>query len=156
MIAKAATNAVDHRFILQREFPNWDTQLLEGRIRTLLASLVSKGDVEDITDIKLAFSATHTHVIVTPPHTSVMNKFLSFVKANRNFAVVKAVWPYANTAKETRNDVPRQCAVQSEDGWWQMWGPIIAMAVKTRKSGWLGVENVMDMVMNSRIQRSTC
>jgi hypothetical protein len=43
--------------------------------------------------------------------------------------------------------IPRQCAVQDEHDWWQVWRPIIAMGVMNNKCGWLGIEHVMDMAM---------
>lgn len=137
--------------MLQRETVNWNTQFLEGRIRTLLASLENNHDINSLT---ISFSATHTHVIVTPPQTDVVNRFLWMFSSVKKFAVVKAIWPYANIASEQLNDVSRQCAVQSEDDWWRVWRPIIAMAVVRRKRGWLCAEDVMDMAMCLRSGRS--
>lgn len=150
MMFEIANGLTEHSFVLQKEYSNWDTQFLEGRIRILLASLVDNG--EDIENITISFSATHTHVVVLPPQTDVVHQLFSFLSPSKKFAVVKAVWPYANTATERPDGIPRRCAVQSEDDWWRVWRPIIAMGVMKRKNGWLGTEDIMDMAMCSRIR----
>lgn len=88
-------------------------------------------------------------MVVLPPQNGVVHQFLSTLSPVKKFAVVRAVWPYANIATEQLDSIPRQYAVQSEDDWWQVWRPVIAMGMMSGKSGWLGIEDVMDMAMCS-------
>ena len=137
-------------FLLKREIPNWDTQLLEGRIRVLLASLKDNNNIQEIENLTISFLATHTHVVVQPPQSNVFHQIISTFSPIKKFAVVKAIWPYANTATGRPGGLPRQCAVQSEDDWWQVWRRVIAMGVLSKRRGWLGTEDVIDMAMCSR------
>jgi hypothetical protein len=128
--------------VLEREYLNWNTQHLEGRIRVLLASLGYLGR------IGISFAASHTHVVIQPPPSALMPCFLSFLKASKKYAVVRSVWPYANTdGEEEGGGARRECAVQSENEWWEVWSSVITLAVVRRKKGWVTTEDVMDMAI---------
>lgn len=101
--------------------------------------------------VSVSFSATHTQVVVLP-QTGAVRRLFSILSPTKKFDVVRAVWPYANTDSEQMDGFPRKCAVQSEDEWWQEWYPVIAMALITKKDGWLTTEDVMDMAMCSKKQ----
>ncbi|KAA8641972.1 hypothetical protein EYZ11_006249 [Aspergillus tanneri] len=135
-------------FVLERAVPNWNTPLLEGLIRNLLASLKYQGRVT------IEFPITQSKVVVTtqPQDGSILPRLLSLVRETKRYAVVQSVWPYANvgTSSMERDRPRRTCVVQSEEDWWDVWSEGLAAAIVEKRRGKLTLEDVMDRVMLGR------
>lgn len=137
--------AAKKSFTLTRALANWNTALLEGRLRTLIASLRYQGRVQ------IEFCATHRKVVVLcamNEKSTLYSRVLSLVKEPKGYEVVRSVWPYANMPEEEDNAMPgRECAVQSEREWWEDWRLWIARAVVGRHNGWLTLDDMMEGAM---------
>ena len=140
-----------HSFVLEREVPNWNTPLLEGRIRNLLASLKYRGN------ITVSFPMSHTTVIVTPGSqgSGFVTKLFSMVsEGKKKYSVIRAIWPYASMASsslaaamEGQGGPRRVCAVQSEEEWWDAWNSALAEAISEKRKGWVTVEDLLEEAM---------
>jgi hypothetical protein len=143
-----------HSFILEREVPNWNTPLLEGRIRNLLASLKYRGK------ITVSFLVSHATVIVTTggQDSGFVNRLVSMVSdAKKRYSVIRAIWPYASMAPsslaivmEGRGGPRRVCAVQSEEQWWDAWSSVLASAILEKRTGWVTVDDLLEEAMFER------
>ncbi|KAM5465278.1 hypothetical protein MauCBS54593_006524 [Microsporum audouinii] len=137
--------ATNKTFILTREVINWNTQILEGRLRTLIASLNYQGRVT------ITFPSTHSRVVVPGPKTnnSFYTQIVSLFKDPKRYDMVRSIWPYANMAgSETSDDPRRVCAVQSENKWWDEWKLVIANAILEGRQGWLSLDDLIEFAMN--------
>ncbi|KAL1960725.1 hypothetical protein VTO42DRAFT_6555 [Malbranchea cinnamomea] len=139
-------NAAKKTFVLTREVANWNTTLLDGRLRTLIASLRYQGRV------KISFSSTYAHVVVLCPQNAnspLYSRVLSLVQEPKKYDVVRSVWPYANMPEEDDVDGSRtrECAVQNEREWWEDWKVCIGRAVVSRHKGWLTLDDLIDTAM---------
>ncbi|KAF2840366.1 hypothetical protein M501DRAFT_1015422 [Patellaria atrata CBS 101060] len=134
-------------FALNREVINWNTDYIEGRIRSLLASVSYRGHVD------ITFPVTHSQVIVhsAPKMNRLFNSLLSAVVDNKKYEVIRAYWPYATLAPDaagsTQSNAPRKCAVQSEETWWRDWQGAIRYAVLLKRRGWVTLEDQMEFAM---------
>ncbi|KAK6081112.1 hypothetical protein SCUP234_02793 [Seiridium cupressi] len=130
-------------FMLERVVANFDTNWLEGQIRSLVATTQYKGLVT------VSFPVTHSRAIVQTPDR--VNKFFTSVSTlftgKSKYEVVKAVWPFA-TAKN--GEVGRRCLVQSEKTWWEEWKDPINYAVATQRQGWVTNEDKLECIMESK------
>ncbi|KAH7413971.1 hypothetical protein DE146DRAFT_14042 [Phaeosphaeria sp. MPI-PUGE-AT-0046c] len=137
-------------FILERQVINWNTPFLEGRVRSLVASLKYRGN------ITVSFPVSHTAVVVTPDSQGAgfVTKLFSKVSDKKKYSVVRAVWPYASMASsslaaavESQGGPRRVCAVQSEEGWWESWSSVVAAAIAEKRQGWVTVDDLLDEAM---------
>ncbi|KAF3898655.1 hypothetical protein GTR04_0039 [Trichophyton interdigitale] len=137
--------ATNKTFILTREVINWNTQILEGRLRTLIASLNYQGRV------MITFPSTHSRVVVPGPKTknSFYTQIVSLFKDPKRYDMVRSIWPYANMAgSETSDDPRRVCAVQSENKWWDEWKMVIAHAIVDGRQGWVSLDDLIELAMS--------
>ncbi|KAK2824776.1 hypothetical protein FQN49_007489, partial [Arthroderma sp. PD_2] len=132
-------------FILTRDVINWNTQILEGRLRTLIASLRYQGRVT------ITFPSTHSRIVIPGPKTnnSFYTQIISLFKDPKRYDMVRSIWPYANMAgSETSEDPRRVCAVESENDWWDEWKMVIATAILAGRQGWLSLDDLVEFSMN--------
>jgi hypothetical protein len=137
-------------FCLQREVTNWNTDFIEGRIRSLLASIGYRGK------IIVTFPVSHSQVVVqsAPKVNRFFTNILSSVVETKKYDVVKAYWPYATLGADAAHaSAPsgpssRSCAVQSEEAWWKDWQATIRCGVLARRVGWLSVEDQIELAMS--------
>ncbi|KAL9125034.1 MAG: hypothetical protein Q9217_005704 [Psora testacea] len=152
-IRKFTTDKSSHRtFTLTRGVQGWDTELLEGRLRTLLATKLGyKGTVSIVFPLRYAKLVVHT-----PNPPGVLDHAISFFSSGKkqevkNYEVVEAVWPYAKIESsggeggEAGQMVP---VVMGEDKWFQEWRRAIAYAVCKRGKGWVTQEDRMDVALD--------
>lgn len=130
-------------FTLERVVANLDVGWIDGQLRSLVASLKYKGDVD------VTFVVTHSKITVQNPDK--VNQFFTSVTslfAGKNkYEVVKSVWPFAST----RSGEPgRKCAVQTEETWWREWRGPIGHAIAQKRQGWVTVEDKLEAVMEGK------
>jgi hypothetical protein len=129
------------RFTLQREVINWNTQLLDGRLRSLLASLRYHGR------LSITFPITYSKVVVQTNDTF-YSRLLSLVKDINRYEIVRSVWPYADVAGgDAQHSAERTCALQSETAWWDDWNELIACAILDKRKGWITLDDLMEYAM---------
>lgn len=128
---------MDTRFTLARKITNWNTPLLEGQIRTLIASTGYTGHVS------VSFPVKYGKITIQPNRTGV-DGFLSTVFSplldKKRYEVITAVWPYANLVP---GEEGRECAVMTEEGWWEGWKGVVGEAVKEGRKGWVSVDDLL-------------
>ena len=134
-------------FTLTRNVVNWNTEYIEGSIRNLLAQMNYHGRVT------IQFPAQFTRIVVQNPPKG--NRFLhgigSLFTENKKYEGVTAVWPYATLAPGGENNGgERRCAVQSEEAWWKDWKGVVAAAIKSKRKGWVSVEDQIAFAMTPR------
>ncbi|KAM3515632.1 hypothetical protein MY11210_000810 [Beauveria gryllotalpidicola] len=130
-------------FTLERVVANLDVSWIDGQMRSLVASLKYKGNVE------ITFVVTHSKITVQNPDK--VNQFFTSVTslfAGKNkYEVVKSVWPFASS----RSGEPgRKCAVQTEETWWREWRGPIGYAIAQKRQGWVTVEDKLEAVMEGK------
>lgn len=137
------------RFILQREVTNCNVELIEGRIRSLLASISYRGQVH------IQFPVANAQVVVhaAPKGPRIFTNILSSVVDTKKYDAVKVYWPYATLGPDvnTAGPSPRRCAVQSEEAWWKDWSEVIRFGVMAGRSGWLSLDDQIELAMNLAI-----
>jgi hypothetical protein len=123
---------------------NWNTEYIEGRLRSLLASVGYRGHVS------ITFPIANSEVVVhsAPTKMRLVSNLLSTVMETKQYDVVKAYWPYATLGHDASNGAPRLCAVQSEEAWWKEWNAVIRKGVLARRSGWLSLDDQIELAMN--------
>jgi hypothetical protein len=127
---------------------NWNTDYLEGRIRTLLASIGYRGNVS------ITFPVSNAHVVVHsgPKINRLFSNILSTVVDTKKYEVVKAYWPYATLGPSSPdNSGVRSCAVQSEEAWWKDWQVVIRRGVLAKRVGWLSLEDQIELAMSPMV-----
>ncbi|KAL9095087.1 MAG: hypothetical protein Q9165_002690 [Trypethelium subeluteriae] len=135
-------------FTLTRRVVNWNTEYIEGSVRNLLAQMSYRGQVT------IQFPVQHDKIIVQSPPKG--NKFLHGVASlfveNKKYEGVTAVWPYATLAPggESGDAGERMFAVQSEEAWWKDWKGAVANAVRSKRKGWVSVEDQIELAMTPR------
>ena len=138
------------RFTLERKVVNWDTEYLEGQIRSLAASTNYQGD------LSITFPVTYSKVVV-----SVGNDPKSFmadiykliekaVTATTRYGMVQSIWPYATSAPDSVDNGERVCAVQNERAWWRAWQMAIRNGILAKKIGHVTVEDRMEAAIGYR------
>ena len=120
---------------------NWNTDYLEGQIRSLIAALKYNGQVT------VGFPVARSAVVVAVASSGTFLSMLSLLLEKKKYEVVKSVWPYATTAPSDDLHVARQFAVQSEVQWWSEWKPAITHALLCRRVGWVSVEDRIEAAM---------
>lgn len=131
----------DTSLTFERTVTNWNTTLLEARIRTLLVNLKYKGNLE------ITFPVTHSKIVVVAPPAPA--DFVLFARTGKS-------WPYANRIDEQTADQgnsdgnARVCTTQSENDWWQIWNGAIASAVLDKRVGWVETKDVILSALNGR------
>lgn len=131
------------RFTITRTVSNWNISLLDGRLRSLLASLKYHGR------ISITFPSTHSIVTISPPSTF-FSRLVSLVKDAAHYSNVRSVWPYADVADGA---TPRQCAVQDEEKWFADWSNVIARGILTGKTGWVTLDDLMEDAVVPALKR---
>lgn len=135
-------------FVLERTVVNLDTEWLEGRIRSLVASTAYKGVVT------VSFPVTHARVEVQNPDK--VNKLFTGLTAlfvgKSTYEVVKAVWPFATCGRGEGAEAggARRCVVQSEEQWWKEWAQPIKFAIAGRRHGWVTNEDKLEAIMEGK------
>jgi hypothetical protein len=136
-------------FTLERCVANWDTEYLEGQIRSLVAATRYKGDLE------ITFPQLFSRVIVNP--SGPPNKWLSWLPKTltapdqREFPTtepVKVIWPYANSPPGTTG---RVCATMTEQEWWMAWKVPLRNAVLTKRQGAVTEADWVDAAMGLKV-----
>lgn len=137
--ALSGTNTV--RFTIERVVTNWDTEYLEGRLHSLIASTNYRGQVE------ISFPLTHNKVVLKSSYKQrdILTNLANLFSSTRKYGVVQVVWPYASVKPGVDG---RQFAVQSEENWWADWKDAIRGAVLGRRNGWVTVEDQLEVLMN--------
>ncbi len=130
-------------FTLERVVANLDVGWIDGQLRSLLASLKYKGNVD------VTFVVTHSKIVVQNPDK--VNQFFtsdtSLFAGKNKYEVVKSVWPFASS----RTGEPgRVCAVQTEETWWREWRGPIGHAIAQKRQGWVTVEDKLEAVMEGK------
>jgi hypothetical protein len=138
---------LENSFVLDRTVTNWNTTVLEARIRTLLAALKYKGNLE------ITFPITQTKlVVVAPPATS--DDYSPFIR-------IGSTWPYANKMGEEPASLDdgaeeaRLCTAQSEEKWWEIWNGAIAVAVMGKKTGLVEIKDVILRALEGGLMKFT-
>lgn len=130
-------------FTMERVVANLDVGWLEGQLRSLVAALKYKGNVD------VSFVVTHSKVTVQNPDK--VNQFFTSVTSlfsgKNKYEVIKVVWPFA-TARS--GEPGRKCAVQPEDVWWREWRGPISYAIAQKRQGWVTVEDKLEAVMEGK------
>ncbi|OAA69075.1 hypothetical protein ISF_03450 [Cordyceps fumosorosea ARSEF 2679] len=130
-------------FTLERVVANLDVGWIDGQMRSLLASLKYKGNVD------VTFVVTHSKITVQNPDK--VNQFFTSVTslfAGKNrYEVVKSVWPFASARP---GEPGRRCAVQTEETWWREWRGPIGYAIAQKRQGWVTVEDKLEAVMEGK------
>jgi hypothetical protein len=133
---------------LERRVVNHNREFVEGSIRNLLAQMGYRGHVA------ISFTISFQNLVVQSPPKG--NKFLHGVASlfveGKKYEGVRSVWPYATLApgEEAPGTGERICAVQSEETWWRDWRGVVALAVKAKRKGWVGVEDQIELAMMPR------
>jgi hypothetical protein len=130
---------------------NWNTDYIEGRIRSLLASMGYRGHLSITFPVANAEVAVHS----APTKMKLISNLLSSVMETKKYEVVKAYWPYAtlgsdssHTSRSAPGAAARVCAVQSEEAWWQEWSAVIRKGVLAGRSGWLSLDDQIEFAMS--------
>ncbi|TQV96648.1 hypothetical protein V2A60_002966 [Cordyceps javanica] len=130
-------------FTLERVVANLDVGWIDGQMRSLIASLKYKGNVD------VTFVVTHSKITVQNPDK--VNQFFTSVTslfAGKNkYEVVKSVWPFASSRP---GEPGRRCAVQTEETWWREWRGPIGYAIAQKRQGWVTVEDKLEAVMEGK------
>ncbi|ATY60797.1 hypothetical protein A9K55_006034 [Cordyceps militaris] len=130
-------------FTLERVVANLDVGWIDGQMRSLIASLKYKGNVD------VTFVVTHSKITVQNPDK--VNQFFTSVTslfAGKNkYEVVKSVWPFASSRP---GEAGRRCAVQTEETWWREWRGPIGYAIAQKRQGWVTVEDKLEAVMEGK------
>ncbi|KAF3064257.1 hypothetical protein GL218_02015 [Daldinia childiae] len=130
-------------FTVERVVANFDTNWLEGQVRSLVASTDYKGQVT------VQFLITHAKVIIQNPdkHNKFLTSVTSLFSSKSKYEVVKAVWPFATSKNGEQG---RKCVVQSEKTWWEEWRDPIRFAIGTKRQGWVTNEDKLECIMEGR------
>ncbi|MCJ1453676.1 hypothetical protein MMC28_004024 [Mycoblastus sanguinarius] len=148
-----ADDAESKSFVLERKVTNWDTEYLEGQIRTMIASTKYQGK------LTVTFPIAHSKVVIRTGTASISEKASSWIgklspkkdsafkESTRQYAVAQSLWPYANIPAGGQG---RQYAAQSEQEWWEVWKEPVRNAVLGKKQGWVSAEEWMECAMGER------
>lgn len=138
---------MEDSFTLTKQVTNWNTDYLEGQIRSLVASTGYKGK------LLITFPVTHSALVVQGPKDSkawyehIADVFKS--KNSRRYEIVTAVWPYSALAADDASGQGNAWAVKSEMQFWNEWKDVIKVAVLDRRNGWLSLEDHMEWAMGN-------
>ncbi|GFG03081.1 hypothetical protein IFM61392_02622 [Aspergillus lentulus] len=134
-------------FTLKRRVVNFDQDRVDGLIRTAVASTRYQGVVE------VSFPTTFAEVAVrhgAEPKASFKDLFYWSMepppKKDRTmrYECAEVIWPFANVPA---NEAGRCCAVQDEQSWWTSWKDAVRNAVLARRTGYVTLEDRMDVAM---------
>lgn len=134
-------------FALTKQVTNWNTDYLEGQIRSLVASTGYKGR------LSIEFPVTHSSLVVQAPTNSkawyeaIADVFKA--KNSRRYEVIAAVWPFAALASDEASSQGNAWAVKSEMQFWAEWKDVLKSAVLEGRKGWLSVEDHVDFAMGN-------
>jgi len=132
--------AGEKSLVLTRAVSNWQTHLIDGWLRSLVASLRYQGTVT------IAFPLLFSRVVVETKTTGFIGRLMALVKEKNVHEAATTVWPYAERG-EAAEGQPRGWAVQSETQWWKEWKPAVARAIVDGRRGWVSSEDVMEEMM---------
>jgi hypothetical protein len=62
----------------------------------------------------------------------------------KRYECAEVIWPFANVLA---NEAGRRCAVQDEQDWWTSWKDTVRNAALARKTGYVTLEDRMDVAM---------
>jgi hypothetical protein len=148
--------AFTNSFTVARTLHNLSTSLLEGHIRTLVASLPPPQNSTSTAPITLTitFPTTHSRVVITqpPPSRSWWEKLTGPKIVSKNYEVLESVWPFATTpADGGTSGLTREFAMMSEGEWWECWRPAIRNSVLKGMTGWVGIEEWVEAAMGVEV-----
>lgn len=135
-------------FTIRRTVTGWDTEALEGQLRTLLASRIGYPG-----NVQISFLLTHALLTIHTPNppgfldhaTSLL--FSGKKKEVHKYEPVKSVWPYSIAVHADNGERRRIPAVKSEAEWFSQWRAAIAMGVCEQRKGWISAEDQMDLML---------
>lgn len=132
----------ENRFTLERQMTNWNTSYIEGQIRSLIAAT---GYAHHVT---VTFPVRYSKITIQPRGESFLTTLFSPILEKRRYEVARAVWPYATLPPSLESeDAGRSCAVQTEEVWWRDWKDVLRLAIITRRSGWVTLDDVLEYRM---------
>lgn len=143
---------------MQREVTNWDTEFLESQIVDMIRKTKFVGQ------IAVTFPVTHSRVEVksaspasaSKSSQSALKSYMTLSSLSlssplpvKDYSFVKVDWPYATTPPGHNQDakLTRQYAVESERAWWEKWCAAIRNCVLAKRSGWVTMEDRIEVVM---------
>ena len=135
-------------FTIRRTITGWDTESLEGQLRTLLASGVGYPG-----HVQIDFVLTHAALTIhTPKPPGFLDHATSMLfsgkkKEVKQYEPAKSVWPYSIAVHADNGERRRIPAVKSEAEWFAQWRAAIAMGVCERRKGWISAEDQMDLML---------
>jgi hypothetical protein len=114
------------------------TRLLEGHIRTLLASLKYRGKVD------VSFPIENSTVTV---HKQPGNWFVSMLRLypEKKYEVAEAVWDIGDSTADGGDDGAQ--GKREAERWWRAWEGVVRNAVLKKEKGKIGVEDWMGWKM---------
>ncbi|EHY59995.1 hypothetical protein HRR83_006356 [Exophiala dermatitidis] len=136
------------------------TQILEGMVRTLLASTKYRGKVT----VEFVFHYSAVTVLRRPPASSgtwvwLSNMVQNLLSRTKKYEVVESVWDVvgstgtadtAGTTNTTGTERLSGTASLAAQDWWREWQPAIRNAVLARRQGWVTVEDWLEARMGVR------
>jgi hypothetical protein len=145
------------RFIITRKLTNWDSDTIIGRIHGLCQQVNYKGTVT------VTIPVLHSRTIIKTT-SSISAIFKSHFVAAEKYEL-DVFWPYASHAPSDDSDedhpnmpgssaASRKCLVRSENGWFKDWRPALRAAIISKKKGWLGMDDWIELQMRQMKQES--
>ncbi|KAN0079383.1 hypothetical protein V8E54_004597 [Elaphomyces granulatus] len=131
-------------FTLTRHISNWNSQYVEGQIRSLIAATGYKKPVT------ISFPVKYAKIIVHPPRRdeNFLTTLFSSILEKKRYDVVRAIWPYASFPPSAEAVIMgRSCAVQTEDAWWEDWRDVLKFAIVGKRKGWVSLDDMMEYKM---------
>jgi hypothetical protein len=135
---------LNSRFALTRQISNWNSQYVEGQVRSLIAAT---GYTKPVT---ISFPVKYAKIIVHPPHRdeNFLTTLFSPILEKKRYDVVQVIWPYATFPPSPEAAiVGRSCAVQTEDAWWEDWRDVLKFAIVGKRKGWVSLDDMMEYRM---------
>ena len=136
---------------LERSITNWDTEAIEGRIHTLVASLNYKGRTV------VTFPTAHMRVVINFRNTQTFASSVRSAFAEPRRYNVEVVWPYANMSprEEANERTGRRCLVRGEEGWWSDWKPVVKDSILAKWEGPVGLEDWVELALKPKRPEKT-
>ena len=128
--------------VLERTIKNWDTAYLEGAIRTIIAKLDYRGDVQ------ITFPVQHSKLVIKRAMTA--KNWFKQLAPTLVFETVEVAWSYANVPSDDESGEVRRCIRQSEGrgGRTGNW-PNCILAEK--KSAWVSNKDWIEAEMGLKV-----
>ncbi|KAI1618158.1 hypothetical protein EDD37DRAFT_606107 [Exophiala viscosa] len=155
-IKKFCEEKVENKsFTLHRQVTNLPGQILEGMVRTLVASTKYRGK------LTVSFPVQYTDVIVSRQGGNWFTNMLR-LSPTKKYEVVEAVWDVAASSGAERSSASANAndhSARERNGragliaqeWWREWQYAIYNGVLTGRKGWVTVEDWMEAKMGVRV-----